>query len=187
MSNEPAGTEHAAFSAEEIAAHREHDHLAAVFVDRAHATEAVDALRELGLGSDHLGVAVRGEDPVVFEHDEDAELVHDTEVGAAAGVSIGALAGLGLAALAVPGIGTIGAGGILALAGASALWGGLLGAYFGATAAESGWIAHADIDYTALDEREVLVVVCSHGHPDAIRDVMERHGGRWHLVEAGRL
>jgi len=46
-------------------------HIAAVFGDRAHATEAVDALRELGLGSDHLGVAVRGEDAVVFEHDDE--------------------------------------------------------------------------------------------------------------------
>jgi hypothetical protein len=187
MSSDTSGTKAVGFSDEEVAAHREHDHLAAVFADREHATAAVDELRELHLGSEHLGVAVRADEAVVFEHDEDAELLRDAEVGAASGISIGALAGLGLAALAVPGIGTIGAGGIFALAGASALWGGLLGAYFGAAAGETGWAAHADLGYTALAEDEVLVVVCSHGHPAVIRDVMERHEGRWHLVPAGRL
>ena len=185
MSADTSGT--MPFSAEEIAAHSEHDHLAAVFADRRLATEAVDELRELGLGSEHLGVAVRAGEAVVFEHDENAELRHNAEVGSAAGVSVGAIAGLGIAAVALPGIGTVGVGGVLALAGVSALWGGMLGAYFGVTRAESGWVAHAEIGYTALGDDEVLVVVCSHGHPDVIRDVMQRHGGRWHLLEAGRL
>lgn len=186
MSNDAGEELRDDFSVEDIAGHDEHDHLAAVFADRERATRAVDELRRLGLGSEHLGVAVRADDALVFEHDQDAELLHDGEIGAAAGVSIGALAGLGLAALAVPAIGTVGVGGILALAGASALWGGLLGGYFGATTAESGWIAHADIAYTALGEDEVLVVVCSHGHADVIRDVLERHGGRGQPLEAAQ-
>lgn len=182
MTTQPTGTDPARFAPDDIAAHDAHDHLAAVFADRELATRAVDELRALGLGSEHLGVAVRSDDAIVFEHDDEADLAHDTEVGATAGMTLGTLAGLALAAVAIPGVGTIGAGGILALTGASALWGGLLGAYFGATTAETGWIAHADIEYTALAPGEVLVVVCSHGHPDTIRAVMERHGGRWTVV-----
>jgi hypothetical protein len=171
----------------EIAAHAEHDHVAAVFADRAAATAAVDELRALGLGSEHLGVAVRGGESVAFEHDAEAEQLVDTEVGLAAGTSIGAIAGLAMAILPVPGVGAIGAGGVLALAGASALWGGLLGGYFGVAAGEPSRVAHADIGYAALEEGEVLVVVCSHGHTDAIRDVMQRHDGTWRVVEPGEL
>lgn len=173
-------------SPEEIRAHDEHDHLAAVFADRRHAVEAVEQLRSLGLGSEHLGIAVHGDDAVAFEHDADVELAHDSELGAIAGVPIGAIAGIGLAALAVPGIGMIGVGGLLAISGASALWGGLLGAYFGAAAGESGWIEHENLGYTALEPGEVLVVVCSHAHPDLVREALERHGGRLHRVEAGQ-
>ncbi len=86
-------------------------------------------------------------------------------------------------ALAVPGIGAIGLGGTLAVAGVSALWGGLLGAYTGAAVGEVGWTAHEDLSYTALQKGEVLVVVCSHGHGDAVRDVMQRRDGRLHGVE----
>lgn len=172
------------FDPEVLAAYRERDHVAAVFADRNLAAAAVDELRSIGLGSEHLGVAVRGDDAVVFEHDADAEVVHDAEVGTVAGAPIGAVAGLTITALTVPGAGVIGAGGVLAIAGASALWGALLGGYFGVAAGETALDAHADIAEKALDEGEVLVVVLSHGHPDAIRDVMQRHGGRWRVVEA---
>jgi hypothetical protein len=186
--NEPTTeTEGVAFSPDEIRAHDEHDHLAAVFADRGHAGDAVAELRSLGLGSEHLGIAVHGDDAVAFEHDADAELLHDTELGAVAGAPIGAIAGIGLAALAIPGIGVIGVGGMLALAGASALWGGMLGAYLGAAAGESGWTEHENIGYTALKKGEVLVVVCSHGHGDAVREIMQRHSGRLHAIEAGHL
>ena len=170
------------FDPADIAAHREHDHVAAVFPGRAEAQAAIEELRALGLGSEHLGVALRTGDQIVFEHDEDAELIRDTAAGAAAGVSVGAIAGLGLAALAIPGVGVIGVGGMFALAGASALWGGVVGAQLGAAVGEDGWTAHADLEYTALGPDDVLVVVCSHGHADAVRDVVERHGGRWHEV-----
>jgi hypothetical protein len=175
------------FSPEDIAAHAEHDHIAAVFPDRATATDAIEQLQALGLGSEHLGVAVHSDDSVVFEHDEDSDLVHDTEVGALVGAPIGAIAGVALAGLAVPGIGLIGVGGMFALAGASALWGGLVGGYLGAAAGDEGWNAHRDLTYTALAPGEVLMVVCSHGHPDAIREVVEQHSGRIHPIDAKHL
>jgi hypothetical protein len=173
------------YSPADIRAHDEHDHLAGVFADRQHAVEAVDELRSLGLGSEHLGIAVHGDDAVVFEHDAGAELLHDVELGALAGAPIGAIAGISLAALTVSGVGLVAVGGVLALAGASAVLGGVLGAYLGAVAGESGWIEHENIGYTKLGEGEVLVVVCSHGHADAVRDVVQRHAGRLHTIEAG--
>jgi hypothetical protein len=179
--------ERAPFTPEDLAAHAEHDHIAAVFPDRETATHAIDCLHELGLGSEHLGVAIHGDDAVVFEHDEDRDLVSDTELGAVVGAPIGAIAGFALAGLTVPGIGLIGLGGMFALAGAAALWGGLIGAYVGAAAGDEGWNAHRDLSYTALDPGEVLVVVCSHGHADAIREVVDRHSGRMHPIEQGNL
>ena len=175
------------FGHDDIATHTEHDHIAGVFPDRATATAAIDRLRALGLGSEHLGLAVHGDDSIVFEHDADHELVHDTEMGALAGAPIGAIAGLAVAALAVPGIGLVGLGGMFAIAGASALWGGLIGGYVGATVGDEGWNAHRDLSYTALEPGEVLVVVCSHGHPDAIREVIEQHSGRVHVIEPSHL
>jgi hypothetical protein len=171
----------------DMAAHDQHDHIAAVFADRESAAEAVDELRSFGLGSDHLGIAVHSGDVAVFEHDEDEELMRDTETGALLGVPIGAVAGLALAAFAVPGIGLIGVGGMFAIAGASALWGGLVGAYLGAAAGDEGWAAHADLSYTALQPGEILVVVCSHGRADTVREVLERHAGRVHAVDPADL
>jgi hypothetical protein len=184
MTDEAGTAAREGFTPDDLAAHPEHDHLAAVFADRNEATAAVEELRSLGLGSDHLGVAVHGDDAVVFEHDADAELVRDAEVGVAVGAPTGAIAGLALAALTLPGAGVIVAGGMLAIAGASTLWGTLLGGYFGLATGEPGLDTHAAIAEKALEEGEILVVVCSHGHPDAVRDVMERHGGRWRVVEA---
>ena len=180
-------TDHAQFSPDDIAAHAEHDHIAAVFPDRATATAAIEHLQALGLGSEHLGLAVHSDDRVVFEHDEDLDLVRDTEVGALVGTPIGAIAGVALAGLVVPGIGLIGLGGMFALAGASALWGGLIGGYVGAAAGDEGWNAHRDLTYTALEPGEVLVVVCSHGHPDAAREVLTQHSGRVHPIAPNQL
>lgn len=183
MSDTERDIRHPDHLAELIEAHVEHDHLAAIFPDREHATDAVEELRGLGLGSEHLGLAVLGDESIVFEHDEDRDLARDTVVGASVGVSVGAIAGLGLAAVAVPGIGLVGLGGMFALAGVSALWAGTVGAYLGAAVGEDGWTAHADLGYTALRPGEVLVVVCSHGRADVIREVMTRHGGRPHEVD----
>ncbi len=175
------------FATADIAAHTGHDHIAAVFPSRADATAAIDALRVLGLGSEHLGVAAHSTDSIVFEHDEDAEWVRDTEIGALVGAPVGAIAGLAVAALAIPGIGLVGLGGMFALAGASALWGGLIGGYLGAGAGDGAWNAHHDLAYTALEPGEVLVVVCSHGQSTAIHEVVAAHSGRIHVIEPAHL
>ena len=164
---------------QEFDAHLDHDHIAAVFADRAAAENAVAGLRALGLGSEHLGVAVHDDNPVDFEHDADAEMVHDAKVGIEAGAPLGALAGIGIAALAATGVGgVIGVGGVLALAGASALWGAMLGGYLGTAVGSVGWDEHEDFGYLALEPGEVLLVVCSHGQPDVVRGVLSDSGGR---------
>ncbi len=70
-----------------------------------------------------------------------------------------------MAALVSTGIGVIGVGGVLALSGASALWGGMLGGYLGTAVGGVGWDEHQEFGYVALEPGEVLVVVCSHGQP----------------------
>lgn len=165
----------AAFSADDIREHDEHDHIATVFADRQHAEAAVEDLRALGLGSEHLGVAVHSGDPVVFEHDTDAEMFHDTKVSAAAGTPIGFLAGLGLAVVAAP---EIAVGGMLLMGGVGAAWGAFLGAYIGIGIGDKASTEHEQIEVTPLEPGEVLVVVSSHGHGDAVRDVMQSHQGR---------
>jgi len=170
-------------STEVIKSHAEHDHLAAVFSDREHAEAAIEELRALGLGSEHLGVAVHTGDSVVFEHDTEAEMLHDLEVGAAVGAPLGFLAGIALAALTVPGIAV---GGLLALASAGAGWGGFLGGYVGIGVGEKAINEHADIELLALRPGEVLVVVCSHGYPDEVLDTMRRHHGRIRELRAAR-
>jgi hypothetical protein len=166
--------------------HRRHDHIGAVFADRASAETAVEALGVLGLGSEHLGVAVRLDD-LAFEHDADAELLADTARGAVAGGSIGTIAGIVLAGIVVPGIGAVGAGGLFALAGASTLWGGTIGAAIGAAAGERGWAAHEDMSYLGLEPGEVAVVVCSHGRGAVVRDILRRSGGRPIDIDPARL
>ena len=164
---------------EEFDAHLDHDHIAAIFPDRTAAEHAVAGLRAQGLGSEHLGVAVHDENPIDFEHDADAEMMHDAEVGLGAGAPLGALAGLGVAALAATAVGGVfGVGGVLALAGASALWGAMMGGYVGTAVGATEWDEHQDFGYLALEPGEVLVVVCSHGQPDVVRDVLNAHGGR---------
>ena len=163
--------------------HLDHDHVAAVFGDRSSAEDAVAALRAHGLGSEHLGVAVHDDNPVDFEHDAESEMIHDAEIGMATGVPLGALAGFIIAALASTGFGVIGVGGVLALSGASALWGGLLGGYLGTAVGEVGWEEHQEFGYVALEPGEVLVVVCSHGQPDVVRELIQSNGGR--LISKG--
>jgi len=158
--------------------HLDHDHIAAVFADRPSAETAAEALRAHGLGSEYLGVAVHDDNPVNFEHDADTELEHDIEVGVVAGAPLGALAGLAVAALGATGVGVIGVGGILALSGAAAIWGAVVGGVAGAAVGSTSWDEHQDLSYTALEPGEVLVVVCSHGQPDAVRTTMHDAGGR---------
>lgn len=163
--------------AADIAAHRGHDHLVAVFPDRAAAEAAVDELRQLGLGSDHLGVAVHGPSQLAFEHDSEVDVGHDIELGAGAGAVTGALASFALFGVLVPVVGPVGVGGLLAVGAASGFGGAMLGGYIGVAAEDRALTAHECIARTRLQPDEVLVAVCSHGHPGEVRGVLQRHGG----------
>lgn len=167
---------------QELDAHLSHDHIAAVFADRTAAERAVAGLRAVGLGSEHLGVVVHDDDPIHFEHDADTEMMHDTKVGIEAGTPLGAVVGLAVAALAATGVGVIGVGGLLAIAGASAVWGAMLGGFIGTTVGAVSWDEHEDFRFLALEPGEVLLVVCSHDQPDVVRGALTDAGGR--LVSA---
>lgn len=171
-------------SPEEVRAHREHDHIVAVFPGREDAEAAVADLRALGLGSEHLGVAVRGPVPVAFEHDEDADAARDVAVDATGGAVAGFLAGFALFGLAVPIVGTVGVGGLLALGAASGFGGAMLGGYLGVAHEQEALTAHDQIASTPLGPGEVLVAVCSHGHAEETRAVLQRNGGRFPSVRA---
>lgn len=158
--------------------HLEHDHIAAVYPDRATAEAAVEALREHGFGSEHLGVAVHDPHPIDFEHDAESEMTHDAVAGVAAGTPLGALAGLAIGALVSTGFGAIGIGGIFALGAATGIWGGLLGGYLGTAAGDVAWDEHQDFGFVALEPGEVLIVVCGHGQPATVESVMQEAGGR---------
>jgi hypothetical protein len=164
-------------SDEEIRAHQEHDHIVAVFPTQDAAEAAVGELRQLGLGSAELGVAVHAGDQVAFERDAEAELERDIGVGVGTGAVVGFLAGFALMGLAVPAVGTIGVGGLFALGAASGFGGSLLGGYAGVAAGDQPLAVHEHLIAAALAPGEVLVAVCSHGHPEMVRQVMERHGG----------
>lgn len=184
MSDPALSTLQQKMAPDDVAALSEHGHFGAIFADRDHAAAAVEDLRALGLGSEHLGVAVRGGESVVFEHSEDTDLARDTTIGAASGAKLGAVAGITLAALAIPGFGLLGVGGTLAIGGAPTTWGALIGAYTGAAAGEAGCETHHGLSYTALRDGEALVVVCSHGHAGAVRDALQRHAGELHPIDA---
>lgn len=166
------------FSDEEIQAHQAHDHVAAVFADRQDAERAVDELRDLGLGSDRLGVAIRGEQPVAFEIDAERDLGRDAGRGVGLGAVGGFLAGFALFGLAVPPLGIVGVGGLFALSAATGVGGAMLGGYLGVATGEQALSIHEAIEATPLGPQEVIVAVCSHGHPDEVERVMQHNGGR---------
>ena len=154
-------------------------HLGAIFDDPATAESAVEDLRGLGLSEEHLGVAVCHSDSYMFETDADAEVTHGLEKGIAIAAPIGAVAGMTIMALTVPGVGILGVGGILAAGG---ITGAFAGAVVGATVALSAEGDAMDEEWEweriPLQPGHVLVVVSGHGHPDEVRGVLQRHGGR---------
>ena len=165
------------FDEADIRAHQEHDHIVAVFGNRSGAESAVEELRRLGLGSDRLGVAVHGPGQVGFEHDAEADLAHDLEVDAGAGAVVGFLAGFALVGTLVPVVGAVGVGGLLAVGAATGFGGAMLGGYLGVATEERSLTVHEQIARTRLEPGQVLIAVCSHGHPDTTREVLQRHGG----------
>jgi hypothetical protein len=165
-------------SDEERAAHDDHDHIGAVFADRRSAEAAIADLREVGLGSEHLGTALRQGDRVVLEHDESEDFLHDVEAGAGTGAVLGLLGGMLVFSLALPGIGTLGAGGILAVGAATGIGGAMLGGYAGVGAADRDLVEHERLGHQPIGPGEVMLVACSHDHPELVVAAMERHGGR---------
>lgn len=164
-------------SEDEVRSHGGHDHVAAVFATRQAAQAAVDDLRAQGLGTDRMGMAVREGAPRVFERDAEAEVLHDTGRGVAAGGALGFLAGMAISAIVfVPG-GIIGLGGILAIGAGSTLGGAMLGGYVGQDTADRAFDERQELSELHLDPGQVLVVVCSHGRPADVEEIMERHGG----------
>ena len=167
-----------AIDSEDVVLHHAHHHVAAIFPTREAATAAIDQLRAAGLGSEHLGLAVRSGDRVIFERDEDADLAHDALQGTAIGASVGYLAGLALFAATVPGIGL---GGMLALAGSTAMGGGMIGGYVGLGEGDEEFAEHAEFASRPLEPNEILVVACSHQRPEAVRAALSTREGR--LIE----
>lgn len=165
-------------SPETVGVHAAHDHIAAIFTTREEAASAVTELRELGLGSEHLGVAVHGPGHLAFERDEESDLARDAEVGTAAGASLGVLAGMALAAFTIPGFAVLGIGGLFAVGAASGFGGAMLGGFLGIAAADQEFTEHAELSETPLKLGEVLVAVRSHGRSEEVRSAMRRHGGR---------
>ncbi len=162
---------------DEVRSHGSHDHIAAVFATRDAAQAVVDELREQGLGTDRMGMAVREGDTRVFERDADAEVLHDTARGTLAGAAVGFLAGMAVSAIVfVPG-GVVGLGGILATGAGSTLGGAMLGGYLGQDTADRAFDERQELEEIHLDPGQVLVVVCSHGRPAEVEEIMERHGG----------
>lgn len=153
--------------------------LGAIFDDRSIAEAAVEDLRRSGLADEHLGVAVHGTDTYAFEEDVEAETAHGLERGVIIGAPIGAVAGMTVLALIVPGVGTIGVAGVLAAGGVTgALAGGFWGAYLGIKAEEHVLEEEWDWERTPLQPGQVMVVVDQHGHPDEVKGILERRGGR---------
>ena len=155
-----------------------HQHVAAVFPDRASAEAAVEALRELGLGSDHLGVAVHGPEHVAFERDEERLVAKDATAGVAVGASAGLLAGLALSALVFPGFAVLGVAGLFAIGAGTSFGGAMLGGYLGLASADRAFTSHDEIRDTPLQPGEVLIAVLAHGRRDEEAAIMRRHGGR---------
>lgn len=153
--------------------------LGAIFDDRTIAEAAVEDLRRSGLADEHLGIAAHGSDTYVFEADVETETAHGMERGFAVGVPIGTVAGMTALALIVPGVGTIGVTGILAAGGVTgALAGGFWGAYLGIKAEEHLMEEEWDWERIPLQLGQIMVVVDQHGHPDVVRRILERRGGR---------
>jgi hypothetical protein len=165
--------------------------MAATFRGRASAEAAIHDLRGLGLTDEQFGVAVP--DPVTHELADTDDIVGQDELAGAArgfvlGAPIGSLAGIALSLLAVGGVGTLGLGGMLAIAGAGAFWGMVLGA-------EAGLIARVRHDEEEirwseipLSPGDILVAVNAGAWSAEVHNIVIGHGGRWvQTVNRGEL
>jgi hypothetical protein len=153
--------------------------LGAVFSSRLGAQVAASELQRSGLGVEHLGVAVHGSDVYVLEEDVGAELARGIEAGVAVGAPLGAIAGMAVLTGITGATAGLGLGGILAVGAitgalAGSFWGGYLGLRRREPRIENEW----DWERVILAPGQVLVVVDQHGDPEAVREILQRHGGR---------
>jgi hypothetical protein len=79
----------------------------------------------------------------------------------------------------------VGVGGVFALGAATGFGGAMLGGYLGVATEERALTAHEKIARTWLQPGQVLVAVCSHGHPGTTQEVLERHGGHLRPAPGG--
>jgi len=162
----------------------------AVFDTQAHAEQAVQALRGMGVSDNHLSIISRqAEAGTGAANAADAD-AHDAADGAGKGLLAGAGVGMlfGLAAAAIPGVGPFITAGVLATslgvtaggAVAGAIVGGTTGAVAGALA-RAGYSEHEAGYYGSEIERGGIFVAVDADNSmsmDQIRAVLVQHGGR---------
>ena len=161
----------------------------ALFDSRAHAEQAVNELRQLGIGDAHLSIIAR------HDHDgiansaaahEAADDAGDVAKGTLAGAGVGAL--FGIAAALIPGVGPfITAGTLLSTAlgavGGGAVAGAVVGGTTGLVAsalAKAGYSEEEARHYGESIERggTLVVVDAPNYSTDQVRSILSRHGGR---------
>jgi hypothetical protein len=163
--------------------------VAAIFLNRANAERAIDALQAAGFTGDNIGVAMR-------DRTEAGELMEDTGTNAVEGAVGGAVGGglLGgvagflvglIAALAIPGVGPIVAGGTLAVALGAAAGTAMAGAGVGAAAGGVvGALNHLGIPPSEAEHFDVgfraggvLITVAAGSRAAEALSLLEQYGG----------
>ena len=159
--------------------------VAAAFVDRAHAEEAILAIEAAGFPKEAIGAALRNhsEEKLLMEHtgahgtgEERTSIVE----GGLIGGFVGAIIGFGI--LSVPGVGPVIAGGVLA----SALAGAGIGAASGGIHAA---LTHLGLSTEQADELEThfragaaLVTVEAGARADEVMAIFYQFGGEAHAT-----
>ncbi|BDI29518.1 hypothetical protein CCAX7_15690 [Capsulimonas corticalis] len=168
---------------QEPTAHVTTGQVAAAFVDRAHAEEAILALEAASFPREAIGAAIRNhnEEKLLIEHtgahgtgEERTSIVE----GGLIGGFVGAIIGFGI--LSVPGVGPVIAGGVLA----SALAGAGIGAASGGIHAA---LTHLGLSVEQADELEThfragaaLVIVNAGARADEAMRIFDKFGGVTH-------
>ncbi len=170
----------------------------AVFNNQSQAEQAIQALRQLGVGDAHLSIVARhGDNTSVAGAGTAAHDAGNEADGAAKGMLGGAGVGalFGLAAALIPGVGPFITAGVLAtslgVVGGGMAAGAIVGATTGAVAgalARAGYDEH-DANYygNAIEQGGVFVAVDTDGNAvsaDQVRAVLAQYGGRSAAVTA---
>jgi Heat induced stress protein YflT domain len=145
--------------------------VAGLFLDRASAEQAIDALKAAGFTGDQIGVALRDRTAqgVLIEETGTQVAEEAATTGALGGGLLGGLTGLliGIGALVIPGLGPVVAGGVLAaafgVAGGTAVAGAGIGAAAGGVLGALAGLGMPDLEAryfeTGFRAGRVLVTV----------------------------